>query len=71
MLVRERAAENMHSTSREAATIAKKARVKTLILTHFSARYTNVTSLLKQAREVFPNTIAAKDSFVYDVPALS
>jgi len=59
--------ENLHSTSREAATLAKKARIKKLILTHFSARYRIVSHLVRQAREVFPNTIAAKDFLVYDV----
>ena len=61
------ARENLHSTSREAATLARRARVKKLILTHFSARYRSVSHLVRQAREVFPNTIAAKDYLVYDV----
>ena len=63
----ENAVANKHSTSREAATLAKHAKVRKLILTHFSARYKNVTSLVKQAREVFPNTIAAKDGLVYSL----
>ncbi len=63
------AKENMHSTSREAATLAKRARVKQLILTHFSARYKNVSQLVKEAREVFPNTIAASDQMTYDLSA--
>jgi ribonuclease Z len=63
----ENALENLHSTSREAAMLAKKARAKNLILTHFSARYRRVSNLVRQAREVFPNTIAAKDFLVYDV----
>ncbi len=61
------AKENLHSTSREAATLARKARVRRLILTHFSARYRSVSHLVRQAREVFPNTIAAKDFLVYEV----
>lgn len=65
------AVENLHSTSREAASLAKRARVKQLILTHFSARYRSVSMLVRQAREVFPNTIAAKDLLVYEVPAPS
>ncbi len=64
------AKENMHSTSREAATLAKRAGARQLILTHFSTRYRNVGTLVKQAREVFPNTIAASDLMVYDVEAL-
>jgi ribonuclease Z len=65
------AIENKHSTSREAATIAKKARVKQLILTHFSARYSDVSELVREAREVFRNTIAANDKMVYDVSSTS
>lgn len=61
------ALENKHSTSREAATLAKRAHVKKLILTHFSARYRNVSALVRQAREIFPDSIAAKDGLVYDV----
>ncbi len=61
------ALENKHSTSREAAKLAKKARVEKLILTHFSARYRSVSALVRQAREVFPNSIAAHDGMVYDV----
>jgi ribonuclease Z len=61
------AIENNHSTSREAATLAKNANAKKLILTHFSARYRNVSSLVKQARQVFPSTIGARDGMIYDV----
>lgn len=65
------ASENMHSTAREAAILARRARVKQLILTHFSARYTDISPLLNEAREEFPNTIAASDAMVYDVSAPS
>jgi ribonuclease Z len=64
------AKENLHSTSREAAILARKARASQLILTHFSARYQDVKELVKQAREVFPNTDAAYDGYVYDLPAI-
>ncbi|MHB1868305.1 MAG: ribonuclease Z [Nitrososphaerales archaeon] len=67
----ENARENMHSTSREAATLARKARAKKLILTHFSARYRNVSTLVKQSRAVFPDSVAARDGMVYDVSAES
>ncbi len=63
----ENAKQNMHSTSREAAKLAKKAKAKQLILTHFSARYRDVRELVKQAKEIFPNTIAAEDNLIYDV----
>jgi ribonuclease Z len=64
-----KAAERMHSTSVEAAELAKKAHVGRLALTHFSARYRSVSALVKQAREVFPETFAASDGMLVDVPA--
>jgi len=56
------ARETGHSTSVEAAMIAKEAHVGKLLLGHFSARYKDVSGLLKEAREVFENTIAAEDN---------
>jgi len=64
----DKAVERKHSTCVEAAEVAKSARVRRLALTHFSARYTNVGSLVKQARSVFPPTIAARDGLTVDVP---
>jgi ribonuclease Z len=65
----DRAADRKHSTSVEAAELAKTAQVKRLALTHFSARYRNVSALVRQAREVFPETFAASDGMFVDVPA--
>jgi len=55
------AAEKMHSTTVEAAKIAKKSQVKKLVIGHFSARYDDLLPLLAEAREVFPETILAED----------
>jgi ribonuclease Z len=64
-----RAVETGHATSREAAEVAVKAGVKQLVLTHLSARYSvNAADLLQQAKEVFPETIVARDGFEIDVP---
>jgi len=59
--LQERAIETNHSTAREAAELAKKANVKNLILTHFSARYTDESVLLNEAKEIHESTMAAKD----------
>lgn len=56
-----KALENKHSTSSQAASIAKQANVDKLVLTHISPRYTNTKQLEKEAREVFENTIIGKD----------
>lgn len=64
----EKAVENYHSTAREAATLAKKAHVRLLVLTHFSARYEEVTSLVTQASEVHPRVMAAEDLREMEVP---
>jgi ribonuclease Z len=58
---REKAVERKHSTSLEAAEFAKRAGAKKLVLTHFSARYTSTSALVKEARRLFPNTVAAAD----------
>jgi ribonuclease Z len=58
---RELAKKYMHMTAKEAATIAKKANAKMLILTHFSARYTDLSSFEKEAKPIFENTYIAED----------
>ena len=56
-----RAKETFHSTAKQAASVAKAAEVGMLLIGHFSARYTDETLLLNQAKEVFENTILAKE----------
>ncbi len=51
----------LHMTAKQAATLAKKADVNMLILTHFSARYTDLLLFEKEAKSIFPNTIIAQD----------
>jgi ribonuclease Z len=57
----EKAMENGHSTAAEAATIAKKADVDKLLLTHFSARYDETSLLVKEANAIHYNVEAAED----------
>lgn len=56
-----------HSTARQAAQVACEAGAKRLLITHFSTRYPDPEVLLKEAREVFPDTIMADDLMEIDV----
>lgn len=65
----ERAIETGHSTAREAAIVARDAGVGTLLLLHFSARYSRDASELgAEARECFEKTIVGKDGMEVEVP---
>ncbi len=63
-----RAVETGHSTAREAAILARDAGVRTLVLTHFSARYSRDASELgREARQAFERTIVGKDGLEIEV----
>lgn len=64
----ERAAEDGHSTARQAAELAKKAGVKRLILTHISSRYPEPSAVKDEVREVFENVVIAEDLMWIQVP---
>lgn len=53
--------EYKHMTSKQAAEIAKAAKVKQLILTHISQRYKDVEFLEKEAKKIFKKTVVAED----------
>lgn len=61
------AEKTMHSTAIQAATIAKKANVKKLILGHFSTRYGNIELFKEQAQTVFQNSDIADDGKEFDI----
>ncbi|HEX5438915.1 MAG TPA: ribonuclease Z [Gemmatimonadaceae bacterium] len=64
----QRARETGHSTAQEAAALALRAGVRTLAITHFSARYSHDSSpLLREAKAVFPNVVCARDGMLLDV----
>jgi ribonuclease Z len=50
-----------HLTAAQAAQIAAEAGARTLVLTHFSQRYSDEGMFAAEAREVFPDVHAAKD----------
>lgn len=68
--MRERAIEDGHSTPSMAASTAKAAGVKWLVLTHISARYKSTKMLLRQAKEIFPNTEVAEDFLELELPLI-
>ena len=59
--------ETYHSTSVQAAEIAKKADVKRLLIGHFSSRYKTLSEFETEARTVFPDTYAVNDGDVFEV----
>ncbi len=65
-----KARKRYHSTAREAATVARDAGVKRLILGHYSKRYIDETPLLAQAQEVFPSTILGQEGLRVDLTEL-
>lgn len=54
-----------HSTAIQAATIAKKAQVKNLILGHYSTRYSDINLFKQEADTVFDSVILADDGKVF------
>jgi len=63
----ERASQTFHSTSLQAAEIAKNANVGKLVLGHFSSRYTDTQILENEAKTIFPNTICAYDGLEFEI----
>jgi ribonuclease Z len=63
----ERAASRYHSTTHQAATIAKLGDVKKLIIGHFSSKYETVDDFLKEAKEVFENTELGLEGICYRI----
>lgn len=65
----QRAVETGHATAREAAAVARDAGVRTLLLTHFSARYSrDASDLGQEARQLFERTIVGKDGLELEIP---
>ncbi|MDN5199722.1 ribonuclease Z [Fulvivirgaceae bacterium BMA10] len=55
----ERAGETYHSTAGQAASIAQKANVGTLIIGHYSSRYKDLSPFLDEAKLIYNNTMLA------------
>lgn len=65
--LRERAFERFHSTTKQAAMIARKAMVSKLLIGHFSSKYSTLEAFQQEAKEVFSNTELAIEGVSYEV----
>ena len=65
--LQQRAIDRFHSTTKQAALIAKKAKVRKLLIGHFSSKYNTLEEFETEAREVFLNTELAIEGVTYKV----
>lgn len=61
------AAERYHSTSKQAARIAKLAKVEQLIVGHFSSRYKNINPFKVEAESIFNPVLLAKEGLCFEI----
>ena len=65
--LQDRADYTFHSTTGQAAYIAKLAEVRRLVVGHYSQRYHDLSSLLNEVQEVFPNADLAQEGKVFEI----
>lgn len=63
----DRATKYFHSTSEQAAMVARDAHVGHLLLGHYSARYEDEQTILQEAQSIFPNAELSNEGCSYDV----
>ncbi len=61
------AKKTKHSTSIQAAKIAKEATVKKLVIGHYSGRYNDISFFKKEAQAIFKNTELAEPGKVFSI----
>ncbi|MBE6238472.1 MAG: ribonuclease Z [Bacteroidales bacterium] len=64
----EMAEKNFHSTTVQAASVAREAGVDRLLVGHYSSRFPSVDFYLDELRSIFPESYLAKDGDMIDVP---
>lgn len=62
-----KAKERYHSTANQAALLAKEAKVKRLLIGHYSSKYENILDFEDEAKAIFPDTTATQEGTVYDI----
>ncbi len=60
------APKTKHSTAKEAARIAKKAKAGVLLLGHYSTRYDDLNAFKEEAQEIFENVELCEDGKVFE-----
>ena len=65
--LQDRAAYTFHSTTGQAAEIAKLAEVRRLVVGHYSQRYNDLSCLLNEVQEVFPNAELAEEGKIFEI----
>ena len=60
------ALKTLHSTAKEAATIALKANAKNLVLGHYSTRYDGIERFKEEATAIFPNVLLGDDGVSFE-----
>lgn len=58
--------KTMHTTAKQAATIALKANVKQLVMGHYSTRYASIELFKEEAETIFPNVLLSDDGKVFE-----
>ena len=58
--------KTMHTTAKQAATIALKANVKQLIMGHYSTRYASIELFKEEAETIFPNVLLSDDGKIFE-----
>ena len=61
------AIDKFHATSAQAALLAKKANVGSLLLGHYSARFESLEVLLSEAKTVFPGSLLSEEGKSYEI----
>lgn len=65
--MQDKALKTFHSTTGQAATLAKIAEVEQLIIGHFSTRYLHLEPLLLEAKQIFNNSSLAIEGAVFNI----
>jgi len=65
-----RARKTRHSTAKEAAEMAQACAANSLLIGHYSNRYTDLTGLLNEAAAIFPRVFLAEEGGVWDLANL-